>query len=80
MGRMWKYEPEDFDDKSHLKGKQFGDINKYTPAVTRGYDFDNDGNPVFPDTMQKKETKQEYGKRTGTAAWNLKNEHKFKKA
>lgn len=70
MGRMWKYEPED-EDKNHLRGQQF----KYQPAVTRGYEFDNDGNPIFPE--KRKETKAEYGKRTAMNARALKNEHEF---
>ncbi len=76
MGKMWKYEPEDFGDKKdHLKGKQFKTDPKYFKiAITMDHEVDNDGNPIF---AEKPETVQQYGKRTGTNAWMLKNEHKF---
>ena len=52
MGKMWKHEPGDYDNngnppgKDHLKGPQF---EKYTSPITKGYDFDNDGNPIIPE-------------------------------
>lgn len=73
---MWKYEPEDHgDNKNHLKGKQFKtDPDKYTPAVTSDHEFDNDGNPIFP---EPKETPREYKIRTSTNKRDLGNEHLF---
>ena len=51
-----------FDDWSHRqikksqKAKAYKEkktisrqFDKYTPAVTMGYDFDNDGKPIFPE-------------------------------
>ena len=63
MGRMWKYEPEDFPPKGkkkgkgggngggkdHLKGTQF----KYKTPTTIDYETDNDGNPIFPEPTGK---------------------------
>lgn len=62
---MWKYEPEDYgDDKSkHLRGAQF---TKYQPAVTMGYEFTNDGDPIIPEPTEpvnKKIARQEGNKK-----------------
>lgn len=63
MGRMWKYEPEDYGDdkKEHLKGKQF---TGYQTPTTIDYETDNDGNAIFPEPV---ETKQQYTVRTEIA-------------
>lgn len=77
MGRMWKYEPEDYGTgggdgggKDHLKGPQF----KYKTPTTIDYETDNDGNPVFPEASV---TPAERTKRTVMNKRALKGEHKF---
>jgi hypothetical protein len=62
MGKMWKYEPEDFDDngnrkdgkdkpaKSHRDSRQF---KAYVPSAGKGFEggipTDNDGNAIHPE-------------------------------
>jgi hypothetical protein len=62
MGKMWKYEPEDFDENgnrkdgkdkpaaSHRDSRQLKD---YIPSAGKGFEggtpTDNDGNPIHPE-------------------------------
>lgn len=81
MGRMWKYEPEDYGTgggnggdgggKDHLKGQQF----KYKTPTTIDYETDNDGNPIFPEPTM---TQGQGIARVEMAKRALKGEHKFK--
>lgn len=52
MGKMWKYEPEDFDDNepdkvraSHKDGRQF-EPRVGNRGITNEHQFDNDGNHI----------------------------------
>lgn len=46
MGKMWKYEPEDYDN-SHLQGPQF-----YQKPTTIDYETDNDGNAIHSEPTE----------------------------